>query len=120
MLPSDPTRKARILIIDDEAAQRSAVARMVERWGFVADTASGGAEALAKLQESHFDAMVTDLMMPGMDGMELLRRLKEDDSSAPAIIVLTSYGNIDTAISIGSSANTSCHCFTSFAPLLMR
>jgi DNA-binding NtrC family response regulator len=98
VLPTDATRQARILIIDDEAAQRSAVARMVERWGFCAKTASGGTEALVKLQESQFDAMVTDLMMPGMDGMELLRRLKEDGSCAPAIIVLTAYGNIDTAI----------------------
>jgi DNA-binding NtrC family response regulator len=42
--------------------------------------------------------MVTDLMMPGMDGMELLRRLKEEGSCAPATIVLTAFGNIDTAI----------------------
>jgi DNA-binding NtrC family response regulator len=90
--------KARVLIVDDEANQRSAVGSMVERWGFFVDTAADGNEALRKLQESNFDALITDLMMPGMDGMELLRRLKEDSGASPAAIVLTAYGNIDTAV----------------------
>lgn len=87
-------------MVDDEAAQRSAVARMIERWGFATDSAADGNEALQKLQESSFDAIVTDLMMPGMDGMELLRRLKEDatPTSTPSAIVLTAYGNVDTAV----------------------
>lgn len=87
-----------MLVVDDEASQRSAVSRMIERWGFDTATASDGAEAVRMTQELDFDAIVTDLMMPGMDGMELLRRLKEDAAVSPAVIVLTGYGNIDTAI----------------------
>jgi DNA-binding NtrC family response regulator len=89
---------ARILIVDDDASQRSAVARMVERWGFRIETAADGAEALGKIHQSDFDVVVTDLRMPGMDGMELLRRLKEDPAPSPCLIVLTAYGNVDTAI----------------------
>ncbi|MFN0172378.1 MAG: sigma-54-dependent transcriptional regulator [Bryobacteraceae bacterium] len=89
---------ARVLVVDDEASQRSAVARMIERWGFSTDTAADGAEALRKTQESNFDAIVTDLMMSGMDGMELLRRLRDDAPMGPSAIVVTAYGNIDTAI----------------------
>ena len=87
-----------VLVVDDEASQRLAVARMIERWGFYTDAAGDGNEALEKMQARGFDAIVTDLMMPGMDGMELLRRLREDTAGAPSVIVLTGYGNIDTAI----------------------
>jgi DNA-binding NtrC family response regulator len=96
--PLESRERAKVLIVDDEAVQRSAVRNMIERWGFESAEACDGAEALSRLQESNFDVIVTDLMMPGMDGMELLRRLKEDRGSAPAAIVLTAYGNVDTAI----------------------
>ncbi|HZT37797.1 MAG TPA: sigma-54 dependent transcriptional regulator [Bryobacteraceae bacterium] len=98
MGPVEPRERAKVLIVDDEAAQRSAVRNMIERWGFSAAEACDGAEALSKLQQCRFDVIVTDLMMPGMDGMELLRRLKEDSALCPAAIVLTAYGNVDTAI----------------------
>jgi len=87
-----------VLVVDDESSQRSAVSRMIERWGFETDTAADGSEALRKIQDRDFDVIVTDLMMPGMDGMELLRRLREDPASAPTAIVLTGYGTVDTAI----------------------
>jgi DNA-binding NtrC family response regulator len=89
----------RVLVVDDEASQRSAVARMIDRWGFSTDTAADGAEAFRKAQEVNFDAIVTDLMMPGMDGIELLRRLRQEYPVGPSAIVVTAYGNIETAIS---------------------
>src|SRR5260370_24011791 len=89
----------RVLVVDDEASQRSAVARMIDRWGFSTDTAADGAEAFRKAQELNFDAIVTDLMMPGMDGIELLRRLRQEYPVGPSAIVVTAYGNIETAIS---------------------
>ena len=90
--------RPRVLIVDDESNQRTVVARMIERWGFDTDTASDGAEAHRKVQESDFDAIVTDLMMPGVDGMELLRRLRDESGAFPSTIVLTGYGNVETAI----------------------
>lgn len=71
---------------------------MIERWGFSTDTAADGVEALRKAQEFNFDAIVTDLIMPGMDGMELLRRLRQEYPVGPSAIVVTAYGNIETAI----------------------
>jgi len=93
----DSERRGRVLIVDDEANQRSAVSRMVERWGFIAETAADGQEALDKLPLFDPHAIVTDVMMPGMDGMELLRRLNEI-AGAPPVIVLTAYGSIDAAL----------------------
>ena len=62
----------RVLVVDDELNQRTAVAAMIERWGFQTLTAADGAEALERLREFETDAIVTDLMMPRMDGMQLL------------------------------------------------
>ena len=90
-------RRRRVLIVDDEANQRSAVSRMVERWGFAIDTAADGQEALDKLPVFEPHAIVTDVMMPGMDGMELLRRLHEIPG-APPVIVLTAFGSMEAAL----------------------
>ncbi|HYI97700.1 MAG TPA: sigma-54 dependent transcriptional regulator [Bryobacteraceae bacterium] len=89
----------RVLVVDDELNQRTAVAAMIDRWGFQTLTAADGMEALERLREFTPDAIVTDLMMPRMDGMQLLVKLKEEEGgNAPAVIVLTGYGSLDTAV----------------------
>jgi len=88
----------RVLIVDDEENQRTGLASMVAAWGFVAETAADGQEALDKLGNFPAHVMVTDLMMPRMDGFELLRRLAAQGGGPPAIVV-TAFGNIETAIS---------------------
>jgi DNA-binding NtrC family response regulator len=93
----DGERRRRVLIVDDEANQRSAVSRMVERWGYAVEAAADGQEALDKLPSFDPQAIVTDVMMPGMDGMELLGRLSEI-AGAPPVIVLTAYGSIEAAL----------------------
>jgi DNA-binding NtrC family response regulator len=87
----------KVLIVDDEESQRNGLARMVTSWGFAAETAADGQEALDKLGTFAAHVMVTDLMMPRMDGFELLRRLAAQGSGPPAIVV-TAFGNIETAI----------------------
>ncbi len=89
---------ARILIADDEEAQRMGLASMLRGWGFAADTAADGQEALEKLMSEPFSVLITDLKMPRMDGFELLRRLPAENIQVPAI-VLTAFGNIETAVS---------------------
>ncbi len=89
---------ARILIADDEEAQRNGLASMLRGWGFAADTAADGQEALDKLTAEPFSVLITDLKMPRMDGFELLRRLPAENIQVPAI-VLTAFGNIETAVS---------------------
>ena len=71
----------RVLIVDDEASQRTGLAGMVDAWGMTPETASGGAEALDKLSAFSPDVIVTDLNMDGMDGYTLLERLRESGDS---------------------------------------
>jgi DNA-binding NtrC family response regulator len=87
----------RVLIVDDEEYQRAGLASMVSSWGFAAETAADGQEALDKLASNQVHVLVTDLMMPRMDGFELLKRLGSQGSMPPAI-VLTAFGNIETAV----------------------
>jgi DNA-binding NtrC family response regulator len=70
---------------------------MISGWGFNVETASDGQEALDKLGGFSASVIVTDLMMPRMDGFELMKRLGSDGPMPPAI-VLTAFGNIETAI----------------------
>jgi DNA-binding NtrC family response regulator len=94
-----PELQKRVLVVDDDVSQRAPIAAMIERWGFTTEVAADGAEALEKLRSFEADAIVTDLLMPGMDGMQLLKHLRDEQGDrAPSVVVLTGYGNVDTAI----------------------
>jgi DNA-binding NtrC family response regulator len=87
----------RVLVADDEENQRAGLAKMVQSWGFSVETAADGQEALEKLNHTPAHILVTDLMMPRMDGFELLKRLGAQ-GTLPATIVLTAFGNVETAV----------------------
>jgi DNA-binding NtrC family response regulator len=89
----------RILVVDDDPEQLDAVAGMVASKGYVPVTAQHGEEALEKLGAVSFNAIVTDLFMPVLDGAQLLRTLLERGDLTPAI-VLTGFGDISHAVSI--------------------
>jgi DNA-binding NtrC family response regulator len=88
---------ARILLVEDEANMLPPLVRILERRGYDVVTASNGKEALERLEDASIDVMVTDLNMPVMDGMTLLRELQERPAR-PAILVLTGYGTIPSAV----------------------
>jgi DNA-binding NtrC family response regulator len=90
---------ARVLIVDDDEQQRTGLAEMVSSMGYIAETASDGEKALEKLGSVPVDVITTDLMMPRMDGFQLLRTLLERGDLTPAI-VLTGFGSMEQAISI--------------------
>jgi DNA-binding NtrC family response regulator len=90
----------RVLVVDDEANQRMALASMLKGWGFEAETAANGQEALERIQSFSPHVMVTDLMMPVMDGIELLKRIRKGFSTDPPAIVLTAFGNPETAVTM--------------------
>jgi DNA-binding NtrC family response regulator len=90
--------QTRVLVVDDEESQRTALAGMIGLWGYTVETAGDGQEALEKLANFDAHVMVTDLMMPRMDGRELLTRLKAQ-GGGPATIVQTAFGNLETAVS---------------------
>src|SRR5579883_2172566 len=87
----------RVLVVDDEESQRTALASMIALWGYAVETACDGQEALEKLATFGAHVIVTDLMMPRMDGNELLRRLKAQ-GGGPPVIVQTAFGNLETSI----------------------
>jgi DNA-binding NtrC family response regulator len=89
----------RVLVVDDEESQRTALAGMIALWGYAVETAADGQEALEKLQVFDAHVMLTDLKMPRMDGTELLQRLRAEGSGPPSI-VLTAHGSLETAVSM--------------------
>ncbi|MBI5478655.1 MAG: response regulator [Deltaproteobacteria bacterium] len=89
--------RPRVLVIDDEEVVRSGVARTLSREGMATRLCAEAREALAALEETPFDVIITDLMMPGMDGMALLRELAARGSTTPAVMV-TGYATVRTAV----------------------
>src|SRR4051812_26964178 len=93
------TTSTRVLVVDDDAEQCEALAEMVASLGFKATRASNGKEALEVQANQPADIILTDLIMPQMDGFELLRTLEERGDRTPTI-VLTGFGSIEKAISV--------------------
>jgi two-component system sensor histidine kinase/response regulator len=91
------TSAARLLIVDDEAAQLRALCDTLRLEGYVTQGFGSGQEALAALSPGEFDLLLTDLMMPGMDGIALIDAAKKIDPSIGAL-VMTGHGTIDTAV----------------------
>jgi len=88
-----------VLVVDDDEQERSSLSAMISALGYTAETARDGEQALEKLGSTPVDVIVTDLMMPRMDGFQLLQALLGRGDLTPAI-VLTSFGSIDQAISV--------------------
>jgi DNA-binding NtrC family response regulator len=89
--------KARILIVDDEANARTALAELIRDEGYACETAADGFKALPKLEEFAPDLLLTDLKMPGMDGMQLMRKARELDPEI-VTVVMTAHGVVETAV----------------------
>ncbi len=96
---ANQTEKARILIVDDDDSQRSAMGQLLSGWGFDTLTASDGGDALDKLGDFAADVVITDLNMPNLDGAGLLTALQQMPSPPPAI-VLTAFGSVEHAVEI--------------------
>ena len=99
MSPPAAATVGRVLIVDDNASQRVALATILSDRGYVVQVAADGLDALENLNSFNPDVIVSDLIMPRMDGFELLRQLKDRGDLTPAI-VLTAYGSIEKALSV--------------------
>jgi len=88
----------KILVVDDEPPLREILQRgLTQMGGFSVEVAQNGLEAIEKVEKDIFDLILTDLMMPEMDGMELLKMIKGTRPEMP-VIMMTAYGSIDTAV----------------------
>jgi DNA-binding NtrC family response regulator len=86
-----------VLIIDDEAAIRESLQTLLELEGYEVDTASDGAEGLARLAERPYDLVLLDFAMPDRNGIEVLQDIRERDSDL-AVIMITAYGTVENAV----------------------
>ena len=91
-----PERK-QVLIVDDEPNLRKILSHQLSRDGYDVLTAEDGEQGLAQLREHHIDLVITDLKMPKIDGMTLLKKALEEEPELPVVLV-TAHGTIDTAV----------------------
>jgi len=87
----------RILVVDDEGSCRLILRKVLEQQGYQCDTTEDGLSALDKIQASPFDLLISDIKMPGMDGLELVAKVRESDQDM-AVIMVTAFATFSSAI----------------------
>jgi two-component system, NtrC family, response regulator HydG len=94
---SGRTPRAQILVVDDDKSMRDACHQILSRQGYQVEEASSARQGLGLLERSSFDVILLDLVMPDLDGLDTLKKIKSVDSDCEVIIV-TGYGSIPTAV----------------------
>lgn len=89
--------KANVLVVDDEEQFLKVFSQRLEGRGLKVDTSTTGEEALKKVKSKDFDAIVLDLVMPGMSGIEALKRIRSENPDVQ-IIILTGHGTIEKSV----------------------
>jgi len=89
--------RMQIMIVDDEMIIRESFFHWFKKGGHMVDTAASGFEALEKLEKFPFDLLFVDIKMPGMDGIELLEKVKAEYPDT-IVIIITAYGSIESAV----------------------
>jgi len=95
--PSIPDERVRILVVEDDAAARVGFQQLLTSWGYAVEAACDGEDALQKVPEFRPDVVLSDLVMPRLDGLGLLRALRQEGESVTTVI-LTAQGTVDTAV----------------------
>ncbi len=90
-------KNGKVLVVDDEPAERDGLARMVGQWGYEVETASSGEEALSLIDSQHPAVVLTDLVLPEMDGLTLLQKLRET-GRPPIVLLVTGHGSVESAV----------------------
>ena len=87
----------KILVVDDKELMRDSVAAILSRKGHTVITAADGSAALARIADKRPECVVTDLQMPGMNGLELLESIRKIDAELP-VVFMTAFGSVETAV----------------------
>lgn len=87
-------RPPRILVVEDEECVRDLLHDLLTLWGYEAETASTGAEGLARLAQDRYDLIVTDHSMPGVTGLDLVRTVRRDDRDVGIIMLTAAAGDV--------------------------
>ena len=115
-----PAPSARILVVDDSAANRNMLVRRLQRQGYTAEEARSGSEALDRVAAENYDLVLLDLMMPVMDGFEVLARMKQDRRMRTVpVVMISALDEIDSvvrAIEMGAED----YLLKPFDPVLLR
>ena len=90
-------QQPRILVVDDEEVVLLSVRKALKKDGYLIDTVEMASEAIEKLKDEPYDVMITDLMMPGMDGMQLLEHVKKNHGEI-RVVMVTGYATMATAM----------------------
>ena len=90
-------KELNIMVVDDELIVRESLKGWLEKFGYGVDTAEDAQDALKKLETETYDLLFVDIKMPGMDGIELLKRVKEDLPDV-IVVMITAHGSIESAI----------------------
>ena len=94
MAPAGTDTITRIVVADDDPASLEGLRALLAAWGYEVETAPDGRAALEKVSEVHPSAVITDLVMPTMNGLELLNALHDEEPALP-VILLTAHGNLN-------------------------
>jgi two-component system response regulator HydG len=94
---SGNTPRAQILVVDDDKTMRDACHQILSRQGFQVEEAANARQGLGLLERSSFDVILLDLVMPDLDGLETLKKIKSVDNDCE-VIIITGYGSIPTAV----------------------
>ena len=98
-VPAAPALFGRLLLVDDSPDSRDVLGALLGALGHEVATANGGEEALAKVAAEAFDLIILDIMMPGMDGYEVLSRLKQNPATRHVpVLVLSGYTEMDSVV----------------------
>jgi len=95
----------RVLVVEDERRVAAALRRGLEREGFAVDVAADGVDGLWMATEQDYDAIVLDLMLPGLNGYEVCRKLRESDIWTPVLVLTAKDGELDEAESLDGGAD---------------
>lgn len=110
----------RVLLVEDEAVIADAVSRGLSAEGFVTEVAGNGIDGLWMAQENEYDVLILDIMLPGLNGYEICRRLRTDGSNTPVLMLTAKDGEYDEADALDLGADDFLSKPFSFVVLLAR